>query len=487
MNILSVDVGTTSMRGILYDRSGAVLNTYSLSTPLVFSQNFIEQTPEAYRHGLVQICRSIAATHTVDAISLTAFRSAPTLADADGNALCNFIMWQDTRNHEICRRLSSNNQRVYEHTGASINAVFTATKITWFRENMPDVYRKAYKAMIVPDFLIQFMTGEFVTDKTYGSRTSLMNIRTLAWDKEMCELFHIDEDKLCRLTDQGTIAGYTTCAFHKLTGIAEGIPVISAGGDQQCSALGLGELDDSSLVINSGTGSFVLSLLDEPYLENHNMICNVSAIPGKYIVESNILASAAAVNWTIRELFPEYWNDGEPDFGRINSLAEDTAPLAGGLSCIPHFQGCGTRDWNPSSRAVFCGLSLQSRRSDFIRALYEGIAAEIAKSVAALPASCQNVREIYVGGGLTKSNIYNQILSDMLGRQLIRYSDSQATAIGAFVSAAVCLGLYDRYQDALASVRKNSDITKFVPNTDNHGLYQSYIEDSEKIYRSIYS
>ncbi len=485
MNILSIDIGTTSMRGILYTQSGRVLDSCHYQTPLITTEDFIEQSPQVYLDHLVHMCRYMADRHSVDAIALTAFRSSPVLVDEDGNALNNFIMWQDTRNADICSRLATCNHQIYRRTGTSINTVFTAGKITWLREHCPDLYDKACKAVVVPDFLIHFMTGEFVTDRTYGSRTSVMNLHTLAWDSVLCGLFHIDESKLCRLIDPGTAAGYTTPAFSKITGLASGLPVISAGGDQQCSLLGLGVYDSSSLAINSGTGSFVLTLLDKPYLENYNMICNVSAIPGKYMLESSILASAAAVNWTVRELFPEYWREGEPDFRSMNQLAEITPPLANGLICIPHFQGCGSRDWNPSSRALFCGLSLRSKRADFIRALYEGIASEIAKSVDALPSSCSTAQEVYVGGGLTKSDVYNQILSDMLGRPLIRYSDSQATAIGAFLSASVCLGLYDSYQDAFLAAREHSHITRYIPDMECHKKYLSYMRESENIYRRM--
>ncbi|MCI8504738.1 MAG: glycerol kinase [Lachnospiraceae bacterium] len=485
MHILSVDVGTTSMRGILYDSSGRALNTASRQTPLVFKNGLIEQTPEAFLKSLVSICQETTEQFPVDAVSLTAFRSAPTLVDEDGEALCNFIMWQDTRNQEICERLSWADDMVYQTCGAGLNAVFTASKITWLREQRPELYHKARKAMVVPDFLIHFMTGRFVTDYTYGSRSSLMNIRTLKWDDEMCRLFQVDKEKLCTLIPQGSTAGQIQKSFSQITGIREGIPVICAGGDQQCSALGLGALDASSLVINSGTGSFILSLSDEPYLKNHSMICNVSAIPGMYILESNILACAAAVNWLIKELFPELWLGGEPDFERFNALASQAPPLSGGILCVPHFQGCGTRDWNPAARASFSGLSLGNSRADLARALYEGIAAEIARSVSALPASCQNAEKIYVGGGLSKSSVYNQILSDMLGKPLLKYPDSQATAIGAFASAAVTLGLFPHYQAALAAARKGTEAESCTPSESLHALYLEYIKKTEHIYQVL--
>ncbi len=485
MNILVIDIGTTSMRGILYNRSGKELCQVSRLTPLIFTNDYIEQDPLTLKDKMTEIIREIADAFTIDAISVTAFRSAPALIDKEGNPLSNFIMWQDTRNKEICERIEPKNREIHQTVGAKVNAVFTASKITWFKEHLTDVYNKAYKALVVPDYLINVMTGAFTSEKTYGSRTGVMNIHSLEYDEEMLRLYNLDLEKLPELKETGSIAGNTTAAFEKATGVKAGTPVITTGGDQQNSALGLGEMDDSSLVINCGTGSFIISLIDHPYLDNQAMICNTSAIPGKYVLESNVLASAAALNWLLKELFPELWNDGEPDFVRFHEIISVSAPGANGVRIVPLFQGCGSRDWNLNARASFSHISLGNTRADLGRAMFEGIAAEIARSVRSLPERCQNVSQIYIGGGLTKSELFDQILSDMLGKTLIRYDDSQATAIGSFISASVTLGIYSDYQTAFNAARSGSTIYTYTPNTENYGIYQNVVNDTEVVYEAL--
>lgn len=484
MNILSLDVGTTSMRGILYNEAGCELAMESVSTPLIVDQQkkTMEQSPDVYIKGLIHICKVIADSARVDAISITAFRSAPTLVDKEGQAICNFIMWQDTRNAEICNRLRSANSQIYQTCGASINTVFTASKITWWAENERDLYKHAFKAMIVPDYLIHAMTGVFATDYTYGSRTLLMDIRTLQWDADMCRLFGIEQNKLCDLQEQGAICGKVTKAFSQQTGITQGTPVISAGGDQQCGALGLGVLDENTIEVNSGTGSFVISLTDYPVLDNSSVITNVAAVPGMYTQEMNIIASASALNWLVREFFPQYWGE-KPDFSSINRIAEQTPPGANGIMSIPHFQGCGSRDWNPNATAGFWGFHLGSNRNELIRALYEGIACEVAKSIDALPPSCRNAKEIAVAGGLSRSHVYLEILRDMTNRRLVRGQNDQATARGAFLSAAVTLGLYSNYRSAHQSVTQGESVDVLMPNPEIVAFYQSYKEKTEKLYR----
>lgn len=483
--ILAIDIGTTSMRGILFDRSGTALRVKQIRTPLVYREQFIEQSPETLMNALLGICRDIAAFRVPDAVTLTAFRSAPTLVDMNGDAITNFIMWQDTRNRSICERLAPYGKKLRSATGAGVNAVFTASKITWWKENEPDLFAKAYKAMIVPDYLMQRMTGVFATDFTYGSRTSLMDLTTLSWDPELFSLFDLPEDILSPLIAQGSVFGTVTETFANESGLCAGTPVISAGGDQQCGALGLGAVSEDQLVINCGTGSFILGLSDTPEFSEQDNICNVSAIPGKYIVESNVLSSAASLDWMMREMFPDLQADGKPDYAAFNALAASAPPCASGVACVPLFQGCGTRNWNPDARASFCGLSLATTRADLARSLYEGIAAEIQKSILAFPERIRHASQAFLGGGMTKSDVFSQILADVTGLELIRYADGEATAIGAFLSAAVTLGLYPDHATAFHAIRKDSEKTVFTPDEGNHALYRSLTENTERIYRTL--
>ena len=481
--ILSIDIGTTSMRGILFSGDGEMLFETSRETPLHFAGDYIEQRPEVFSTALTDICRSVCGYAPPDAISLTAFRSSPTLVDRDGNALTNFIMWQDVRNRAICERLLPENDRIRALSGAGINAVFTGSKLTWLAEEMPALFREAYKAMVVPDYLICQMTGAFVTDVTYGSRTLLMNLRTQTWDETLCALFSVPREKLCSLIPQGSVAGTVRADFAAATGLTEGTPVISAGGDQQCGALGLGAFATDARVINCGTGSFLIALTDAPLPPGSPAICNLAAVPGKYIAEANVLSSAAALNWAMRTFFPDLIRDGAPDFAAFTALAASAPPGANGVRVVPLFSGCGTRDWNPDARAQIAHLSLAHTRADLARALLEGLAAEIVKSDAVLPTSGAEEAPVFLGGGLTKNDLFDQILADMRGTPLTRYPDAQATAIGAFMSAAVTLQLYDSYAAAHAAARARGEAQVFSPNASLKEIYDNVIAETEALYR----
>ncbi len=212
-------------------------------------------------------------------------------------------MWQDKRTYEICKELEPFSEYVYKRTGSKINPVFTAPKITWLKTHEPKIYHKSYKIIVIPDYVIFLMTGKFVTDYTYGSRTSLMNIQSLEWDEELLTLFKVDKEKLGDLVPQGSIVGHSTEAFSKLTGLPIGTPIISAGGDQQCAALGAGVVENGSIQATTGTGSFIIASSDTLQLDPQmRTICNVAAVQNKYVLESSILTTATI---SLQLVFPK--------------------------------------------------------------------------------------------------------------------------------------------------------------------------------------
>ena len=118
--------------------------------------------------------------------------------------------------------------------------MFSGTKMTWLRREEPEIYKKTYKICTIADYLTMKITGQFRTDHTYGSRSLLMNLKTRQWDRHLLDIFQVEEEKLCELVSPGTVIGTVTEDYARRTGLAVGIPLVSAGGDQQCAALGHG-------------------------------------------------------------------------------------------------------------------------------------------------------------------------------------------------------------------------------------------------------
>lgn len=419
MNILVIDCGTTSIRGILFSQQGRQVFTGRIHAPLIRREGRIEQTPEFYANALTRLCADAAQTGGIDAVALTAFRSAPTLLDGQGVPLHNFIMWQDTRSQDICRELSGYDPLLRQKCGAHLNTVFAGSKWTWLKRNCPELWEKAERAVVVPDYLLHLMSGRYQTDRTYASRTFLMDLETGQWDAQLCRIFSVEPQKLCELVEPGTQVGTVTARFARRSGLPAGIPVITAGGDQQCAALGLGLTGPGPLAVNLGTGGYVMALSGAA-ADVDDAVCNRSALPGYFLVETSLPSCAPAFQDYLASRYPEFHGE----IGRLDHLVRTGA--------------------DPEAQKF-----------------YEDMAGRIAQCIQTHPAGRERGEPVYLAGGVSGNDVFAAMLARAAGRRLIRWRDPEATAIGAFVSAAVCLGIFPDAQQALAAARGDDARTVF--------------------------
>lgn len=490
MNILVIDVGTSSIRGVLYDERGTELFVHQIGYQVhFFGEIYAEQSPSDWSDTIVEISRETVKFCaekglTVDGLSLTSQRSSIIPVDEDGRPLRSAIMWQDKRNGGIVAEMQDQVEFVHSLTGARINTVFSGTKMTWFRRNEPDLYAKTYKICTIADFIVHEITGQFRTDHTYGARSLLMNIRTRQWDQRLLELFEVERGKLCELVEPGSVIGSVTREFAAKTGLRVGIPLVSGGGDQQCGALGQGVLASGKVELTTGTGAFMLGCCDGVPEDLHsNIICGAHSVPGKYVLESSMLACAAMYNWAKRELFVD--SDPEKPFEKINAAVESSPAGANGCLALPYFQGRGTPDWNSAARGAFVNLSLGTTRADMVRAVLEAIALEAKNNIDVMEGYAGSFREIYIGGGLTHFDGFNQIQSDVYQKPLLKEKASaEQTAYGAWLGAAVTLGLLPSYEAAFEA--REREYLRYTPNPANREVYGIRQQQLKDTYRSLY-
>lgn len=488
MKVLVIDVGTSSMRGILYNEKAEILYVHQIQYDVHYiSETEAEQDPEDWRRALLEIGAAAAAFAgkqgiEVDAISLTSQRSSVIPVDREGKPLRPAIMWLDKRNASICEELKDREELIVSLTGARINAVFSGSKMTWIKRNEPEIYDKAYKLLTIADYLSWLMTGEFRTDHTYGSRSSLMNIRTMEWDSRLLELYEVDREKLCGLICPGDIQGYTTAAFAEATGLSQGIPLISAGGDQQCAALGMGVVDDGDMELTTGTGAFLLAYCGQvPENLRADVICGAHAVKGKYVLESSMLSCSSLYDW-----FKKQFYCGEKDYSRINSEVEAAPAGAGGCIALPYFQGRGTPDFNMQATGSFLNLTLNTTRQDMARAVLEAIACEARNNLEVLERYAGEARRLFISGGLTNFAAFSQMQADVYQKLLVKSENPEQTSLGGLVSALVTLGAYGSYEEALKAVKAGERMTEYRPNPELEAVYREKRLKMKELYGRLY-
>lgn len=490
--IITVDVGTTSTRAILYDAGAQAIHTEQRETlPAFLPDGRVQQDAAIWQRvvpQLLQACGLAAAANAITpaCIAVTAQRSSVIPVDAAGTPLHPAIMWQDRRAAALAQAMEAHNPVVYQRTGLRISPVFSAIKMTWLRRHAPDVWARTHKLLGVQDWVLHLLTGRYVTDHSFGSRTNLLDLHTRQWSTEMLALFEVPPERLCDLVPPGAVVGGLTAEQASATGLPAGLPVVSAGGDQQCAALGLGLFSGARAVCNTGTGSYLIGHAERPALDaGMRLACNVSAVPGAYIVEAAGLTTGTIYRWFNESIAGNAATDGSDAFAALNAQAAAAPPGANGLLLLPHFKGSGSPTWDPQARGVFYNVTLETTRGDMARAILEGIAIEMKASLELVEALCGAVGTVSVSGGLAKSDLFNQIQSDVLERPVQRFSHSEATSLGAWIAGAVATGQQPSYPVAFAHATAGGSSQAWQTNATLHALYTRQRQQARALFEAL--
>ncbi|MCX8012767.1 MAG: FGGY family carbohydrate kinase [Rectinema sp.] len=489
--IIVLDTGTTSMRAALFDAAGQVLHVARRDNPpRYYPDGRVEQNPETWKHCLFSLLREAqerakAESLTVSALSLTSQRSSVIPLDKDGRPLHDALMWQDIRTDPMCAAMKEAEPEVYRRCGLRITSVFSAIKMRWFKIERPEIYRQTWKMAGIQDYLLFLLTGRLITDRSLASRTNLFDLERRDWSDELIARFGVDRSLLCDLIDPGSTAGLLSRDAAEATGIPASVPVISAGGDQQCAALGLGLLDTDTIIVNTGTGAYAIGLSNNPVHDPAMRIyCNVYALPSLYITEAQMLTAGVLYRW-FRDQFYAPPDPHEEPFARINREILASPPGARGVILLPHFKGAAAPYWNPRAKGHFLNLDLSTTRGDMARAILEGIALDLAEIVALLEEASGQARQVLLSGGLTAIDEFVQICADSFARPVEKSRDCEATALGAWISAATAIGLFSSCREAHTQAVAKTPKQRVLPDSERMAIYQKARKERKKLYAAL--
>lgn len=449
MNILVIDTGSSSMRGVLFSETMQPLHTeqveyYMREEP----DGTCEMDPQVFSRALSAVCTSAARYarengQSVDAISLTSQRSSVLALDAGGTPLGSILMWHDRRSAADCAQLTKQcGERFRAICGQALTPVLSAPKMALLRRLDPEQFSRAHRLAGIHDYLTACLTGEAVTDWTLASRTGLFDLRSRSWSDELLAVFGIPREKLCRLVPPGSVVGTVTAAFGKETGLPSKIPVVSAGGDQQCSVLGQGILRPGQIGVTVGTGAYACLLCEEPS-RARSVNCSAAAVPGGYLAEAGAPAAGVVYRWFRNTFFPESGNS----YDEVNRAAAKAS--GADVILLPCFSGLLRPMPEPEARGCFWNLSPDTTRGQMARAVLEGIAAETCDCVELLRDSAQGAcGKVRLTGGLARLPLFAQLCADMLGCEIGVPAACETTAAGAWISAAAALGLFASQKEA---------------------------------------
>ena len=452
--ILSLDLGTTGNRAILFDRQGDIVGqAYKELTQHYPQPGWLEHDAteiwQEVNNCIQQVVKEQNANpEEIAAIGLTVQRETCLLWDkTTGEPLHKAIVWQDRRTADRCDRLRAEGKAeiIEQTTGLVLDAYFSATKlgwlIDWVKENKPDTDWDNVLAGTIDTWALWNLTGGQVhaTDVSNASRTMLMNLDTGNWSEELLQLFAIPPQIMPEIKPSMGMFGKSDRSVLN----AE-IPVTAIFGDQQAALYAHG-CDRPGLVkCTYGTGCFLVAQTGTKVTKSQNRLLSTVAWSTKeqtnYALEGAIFTTGASIQWLRDGL--RLINDAAETEALCNSV-ENT----NGVYFVPALSGLGAPHWDMKARGAFMGITGGVKREHMVRAVLEAIAYQVKEVVDAVNKdSEQPVTLLKIDGGAAQNNFLTQFQADVLGVTLERPKVLDATAQGAAFGAGLAIGFYDDYQ-----------------------------------------
>ncbi len=457
-SILALDQGTTGSTALVIAADGRVLSrAYREFTQHFPAPGMVEHDAEEIWRVTLEVAREALdeCGETPAGIGVTNQRETVVAWDrASGAPLHRALVWQDRRTAQRCRELSTELGDAYiaDRTGLVWDPYFSATKIEWLLEHVPDLRARAEAGEAVfgtiDAWLIHRLTSgaAFVTDHTNACRTLLYNLERRAWDPELLDLFGVPPASLPEIRPSSGIVGAADPAH-----LGAEIPIAGIAGDQQAALFGQGCWQPGQAKCTYGTGAFLLMSVGEkvPRLgEGTGVLATVAcdeAGQPNYALEGSIFVAGAAVQWL---------RDG---LEIIGSAAETEALAAGiddtgGVYFVPAFVGLGAPHWEPEARGTIVGLTRGTGRAHLVRAALEAMAygtREVADAMTAVSGVAP--RELKADGGAAANDWLMQFQADVLAARVARPDVVETTAVGAAGLAGLATGVWPEAERFLES------------------------------------
>ena len=449
----AIDQGTTSTRFILFDQAGKEIASSQREHRQHFPKpGWVEHDPEEIWQRTGEVIRdtlkkSGVSGKQIAALGITNQRETSLIWDAEtGRPLYNAIVWQDTRTAAIIERLKGSHQMLTERTGLPPATYFSASKLTWLIENVPEVAsgveRGSARFGTIDSWLIWKLTGQAVhaTDVTNASRTLLMNIRSCEWDKELLDLAQVPYSCLPRICS--SIAAEPIGITSADGPLGAEVPICGILGDQQAALFGQACFTRGSSKNTYGTGCFLLLNTAEELIRSRYGLLSTVAYrrgdePVQYALEGSVAVAGALVQW-LRD-----------NIGLIESSAaiEELAASVedcGGVYFVPAFSGLFAPHWRSDARGVMAGLTGYVRSGHIARAVLEATAFQTRELLEAMEQdSGLKIPALRVDGGMVRNELLMQFQADLLGLPVIRPQYTETTALGAAYAAGLSVGYWN--------------------------------------------
>lgn len=483
MNYIGIDLGTSSVKLILMDEKGNILNSVTEEYPLSFPQpGWSEQNPydwyEKTFDGMEKLLENQDKSK-VAGISFGGQMHGLVVLDEQDEVIRPAILWNDGRTTKECEYLNNviGKDKLTEYTANIAFAGFTAPKILWMKENEPENFKRIRKIMLPKDYLAYRLTGVFATDVSDASGMLLFDVKNRCWSKEMLDICGISEGMMAHIYESYESIGTVKKEIAEQLGISEAVIVAAGAGDNAAAAVGTGTVGDGMCNISLGTSGTIFISSNEFGVDSNNALHSFAHADGHYHLMGCMLSAASCNKWWMDEILKtkEY----------ANEQSEITDDKLGNnhVFYLPYLMGERSPHNNPAARATFTGMTMDTKRADMTQAVLEGVAFAIRDSFEVAKSLGINITETKICGGGAKSPLWCKIMANVLNIRVNVLKSEEGPSMGGAMLAMVANG---EYEDVCEAAEKIVQVKSTIePDAAIAARYEEKYQQFKTIYPAL--
>ena len=498
--LVGIDLGSTSLKAVVYDDSGRALARASRPTqlfnPHADHPDWAVWRPEQIWGGTAAALREAIAKlddpRRIRGVAVTGMGMDGVPIDREGRWLYPFISWH-------CPRTAPQREWWLQHIGAEkqfsisgnpVWAINPALRLLWMREHEPAILERTDKWLLIEDFVNFMLCGVRATDYSMASNTLLFDQHTRTYSDELLERSGLDRRWLCDPQPSGTVLGGVNSLAAEATGLPEGTPVVLGGHDFLCGMLPVGAFKPGVVLDVMGTWDIVTVGIERPVLTPE--VQRMGWWIDSHVARDMYAAMGTAVSADMLEWFRREYGQpekqqadaaGRDDWEYLMAAAQAAPPGAHGVLFLPHMAG-SIIPVDPKSKGAFIGLRTLVTKGDMIRAIIEGLNYQFLEIIAGLEAALGvSPRKFVAGGGGTSNPFWMQNRADMAGQAIEVPDLEEATSLGAAILAGIGVGIYQNEEDAFRRVYRPGRI--YEPDRELTAFYAERFALFRRIYPAL--
>lgn len=494
--LAGIDVGTTGARCVIFDMKGNTVGSdyyeYSSTYPKPgwVEQDLEDMITQTMKSSKMAIAKAGIDPKEIAAVGFSTQRSVTVPVTKEGKPIRPMISWQDARTGaEVADMLKViDGGEYYATSGMPMGTTWIITKLLWMRKNEPELLEKSYKIVQNQDAVLKaFGAEDFYTDTSDMAFYGIWDVANGVWSDKLCKLFGVTPDMFGKPTRPGTQVATVSPAVAEKTGFAVGTPICVGAGDQNCGVVGMGSTKGGMATVTLGTAGLAILTLDKCIPGMGGMMVTNHAVEGKWEMEGLSNAAASSYRW-FRDVIGTQEKELEKANGRsafeyLNDLAAQAPAGSKGLLYLPYLGTAATPRWNANARSAFIGMSFAHGRSEMARSVLEGVVLEVRDMMDGWIKAGVDISVMRLGGGATKSALWNQIQADVYGRPVQTLKVGESTVLGAAILGGVGAGVFKSIQEGVDSL---VEVTGEVePNMENHKVYEEMYQAYVKAYEGL--